>query len=137
MNNNKAPAIIVEIREFQAKINDANERLKAVFIFIEECKQKKGHHQLINNVCKDMEVDIGNLKDFLLTTPQDIKYMMNTLEEMKIGSMPDKNADYYEKKDEISKHMNELKNVEGQIEGIEQDFQGKQGEYKELKDSFK
>lgn len=96
MNNNKAPGIIVEIREFQAKIQDANERLKKVLLFIEDCKQKKGHHQLINNVCKDMEVDIGNLQDFLKTCPNDIKHLLETLEEMKIGSYPDKNADYFE-----------------------------------------
>lgn len=125
MNNTKAPGIIIEIREFQAKINDANERLKGVFVFIEDCKQKKGHHQLINNVCKDMEVDIGNLKDFLTSTPQDIKFMIETLEEMKTGSNPDKNADYYEKKDEINKHMAELINVQSQIEGIDQDFNAK------------
>jgi hypothetical protein len=37
--------------------------------------------------------------------------MIETLEEMKTGSNPDKNADYYEKKDEINKHMAELINV--------------------------
>jgi len=96
MNNLKAPGIIIEIREFQAKIRDANERLKDVLIFIEECKLKKNHHQLINNVTKDMEVDIGNLKDFLMNLPSDIKNMLETLDEMKMGSMPDKNADYFE-----------------------------------------
>ena len=112
MNNNKAPGIIIEIREFQAKIIDANERLKAVLIFIEDAKQKKGHHQLINNVCKDMEVDIGNLKDFVKSAPTDIKHLLETLSEMKMGSMPDKNADYFEQKDQIDKHINELKNVD-------------------------
>jgi hypothetical protein len=43
-----------------------------------------------------MEVDIGNLKDFLKNLPSDIKNMLETLNEMYIGSMPDKNADYFE-----------------------------------------
>tara|TARA_B110000285_G_C15137539_1_gene628172 strand:+ start:874 stop:1179 length:306 start_codon:yes stop_codon:yes gene_type:complete len=101
MNNLKAPTIIIEVREFQAKIHDANERLKAILTFIEDCKQKKGHHQLINSVCKDMEVDIGNLKDFLKSIPSDIEDMLKTLDEMKTGSYPDKNADYFEQKDQI------------------------------------
>jgi hypothetical protein len=79
MNNSKAPGIIIEIREFQAKIKDANERLKAVNIIIEDCKQKKDHHQLINTVCKDIEVDIGNLKDFVKSAPSDIKNLLETL----------------------------------------------------------
>ena len=129
MNNSKAPGIIIEIREFQAKIHDAFIRLQAVLVFIEDCKQKKDHHQLINNVCKDMEVDIGNLKDFLLNIPSDIKYMLETLNEMLQGSLPDKSADYFEQKDQITKHTNELKNIEGQIEGIDKDFNAKHSQY--------
>jgi len=53
--------------------------LKAVLIIIEDCKQKKNHHQLINNVCKDIEVDIGNLKDFVKSAPSDIKNLLETL----------------------------------------------------------
>lgn len=79
MNNSKAPGIVIEVREFQAQIKDANERLKAVLIIIEDCKQKKNHHQLINNVCKDIEVDIGNLKDFVKSAPSDIKNLLETL----------------------------------------------------------
>lgn len=48
--------------------------------------------------------------------------MLEALEEMKTGSLPDKNADYYEQRDEIAKHITQLKNVESQIEGIETEF---------------
>ena len=48
-----------------------------------------------------MEVDIGNLKDFLKSIPSDIEDMLKTLDEMKTGSHPDKNADYFEQKDQI------------------------------------
>jgi hypothetical protein len=98
LNHSKAPGIIVEIREFQAKIHDANERLKDLELVISSCKLKKGHHQKINDVTKDMEVDIMNLRDFLKNTPNDIHYMLATHEEMKLGSV-DKNADYFSQKE--------------------------------------
>jgi len=60
-----------------------------------------------------MEVDIGNLQDFLKNLPSDIKNMLETLEEERIGSTPDKNADYFEQRDTIAKHTNSLKDVEG------------------------
>jgi len=39
--------------------------------------------------------------------------MLETLEEERIGSTPDKNADYFEQRDTIAKHTNSLKDVEG------------------------
>jgi len=44
---------------------------------------------------------------------------------MKTGSKPDKNADYFEQSDLIDKHTAELKSVESQISGIDQDFEAK------------
>lgn len=45
-----------------------------------------------------MEIDIGNLKDFINNTPNDIRYMLETHEQMRLGSL-DKNADYWSQKD--------------------------------------
>lgn len=47
---------------------------------------------------KDLELDIGNLKDFLNTLPNEIQHMMASLEEMRVGSEPDETADYFTKK---------------------------------------
>ena len=80
---------------------------------------------MINNICKDVEVDIGNLNDFVNSAPDDIHHLLQTLAEMKTGSKPDKNADYFEQSDLIDKHTAELKSVESQISGIDQDFEAK------------
>jgi hypothetical protein len=38
LSNDTAPPIIVEVREFKARIVDANERLKELDAYINECK---------------------------------------------------------------------------------------------------
>ena len=58
--------------ELQRMLADAEERLKELDLYIKECKDKKGHYQKINSLNKDLELDIGNLKDFLTTLPTEI-----------------------------------------------------------------
>jgi hypothetical protein len=103
------------VREFKARIIDAQERLKELDLYIKECKDKKGHYQKINSLNKDLELDIGNLKDFLTTLPTEIQHMLASLEEMKLGSDPDNTADYFEKKQDILFKINSLKDIQKKI----------------------
>ena len=90
------PPIIIEIREFKARIKDAKERLEELEAFIDECVSKKEAYQVINTLNKDIDLDLHNLREFFNSLPGEIKHMLQTLDEMATGAEPNEGADYFE-----------------------------------------
>jgi len=114
--------IIVEVREFKARIEDANNRLFELDDYLKMCGIKKDCYQKINTLNKDLDIDMTNLKDFFSTLPTEIEQMLLTLKEMKNGSEPDESADYHAKKSQIIYQTKNLEDVKKKINDIEGEY---------------
>ena len=59
--------------------------------------------------------------------------MLASLEEMRLGSEPDKTADYFEKKQDILFKINSLKEIQKKLHDIDAEFEKKQEDVANLR----
>jgi len=93
--------IVVEVREHKNKVDDAIARLKELDVVLKDSKSRKEALLAIRTHTDDLENNLSCIKEMVLSLPDEIEYMLKTLEEMKNGSTPDAKADYFEMKQQI------------------------------------
>ena len=67
---------------------------------------------------KDLDDELKQFKDVLDQLPEKLALMQETLNQMKNGSEPDENADYWEEKKNIEDHLADLKRIKGETDKI-------------------
>ena len=84
---------------------------------------------------------MNNFREINNNLNGDMDNVEKTLKEMKIGSGPDDNADYWEEKEKIDRFISDLKKVRGKWEIVQKFYQKKnkdietaEGTAKKIKD---
>ena len=102
------------------KINDdLEQRIKDLEDLLNKNQLKKGLENQIKDVANALKDDFNSLKDVLKKLPERIQQLLNTLNEMKLGSGPDESADYWEEREKIDEHTNNLKGASKELEKVE------------------
>ena len=78
---------------------------------------------LADQLIKQTKVDAETIEDMINLTKKKIQYLKGTLGEMKKASEPDRDADYWDERDEIKQNIDQLMQIEVNIEHLVKRFE--------------
>jgi hypothetical protein len=71
----------------------------------------------------DIQENLLKYKEHIDKLPGGVELMIGTLQECLLDSTPDKTADYYKEKDQITGGLKDLKAIKDNLEKIDRTFQ--------------
>ena len=89
--------------------DDIIQRIKDLEDLVSGFKDRKGLHDKIKALADEIQDNLGKSRDVLDRYPNLIDLMIATNDEMKIGSLPDDTADYWEERKTIEQNLKDLK----------------------------
>jgi chromosome segregation ATPase len=87
---------------------DLDRRIEELSDLLSASSTTKALEKDINSNLAQMKEDLGNLRDLLSKLPGTINALVEILNQMKQGSLPDKSADYWEEREDIEKWLANL-----------------------------
>lgn len=111
--------------------DDLDQRIRELEAMVGKKRARKELDEKIKEAREGIDHDLENLERLLKELPERTEALLETLQEMKIGSEPDETADYWEERNAIDQRIQTLKEVESSMPGLEKEFAACQKEYKE------
>jgi predicted CopG family antitoxin len=132
----------------RAKVDNLNDKSDKIEQDIDrrilELKDLLAKNNITNALNKDiqdylnrMKDDLASLKDVLRKLPEQIAKLLETLMEMKKGSVPDESADYWEERKDIDRWIAALNKADATLKKIAAAYEEKDKKFKLLQTESK